>query len=193
MKSFFVSSTFCDMQAERDILHQRVFPRIRKQLEPYGEDIEGLDLRWGVDTSNMSEKESGKHVVKICIDTIDRCKPYMIILIGERYGWIYEIFNVSAADYHKIRVHMMKTDGWSMDAAGLSQKQMELLAELEHIRWCRYHQFHNWRMGIPKNGARKDATLRIHKDLIPYDELTEEEKKKDKDNIRMLQKLFAES
>ena len=92
MKSFFVSSTFSDMQAERDILHQRVFPRIRKQLEPYGEDIEGLDLRWGVDTSNMSEKESGKHVVKICIDTIDRCKPYMIILIGERYGWIYEIF-----------------------------------------------------------------------------------------------------
>ena len=48
MKSFFISSTFSDMQAERDILHQRVFPRIRKQLEPYGEDIEGLDLRWGV-------------------------------------------------------------------------------------------------------------------------------------------------
>ena len=88
MKSFFISSTFSDMQAERDILHQRVFPRIRKQLEAYGEDIEGLDLRWGVDTSNMSEEESGRHVVKICIDTIDRCKPYMIILIGERYGWI---------------------------------------------------------------------------------------------------------
>lgn len=69
----------------------------------------------------------------------------------------------------------------------------EPLAELEHIRWCRYHQFHNWRMGIPKNGARKDATLRIHKDLIPYDELTEEEKEKDKGNIRMLLKLFAES
>lgn len=101
--------------------------------------------------------------------------------------------NVSAADYHKIRVHMMKTDGWSMDVTSLSPEQMELLAELEHIRWCRYHQFHNWRMGIPKNGARKDATLRIHKDLIPYDELTKEEKEKDKGNIRMLLKLFAES
>ena len=65
-----------------------------------------------------------------------------------------------------------------MDVTSLSPEQMELLAELEHIRWCRYHQFHNWRMGIPKNGARKDATLRIHKDLIPYDELTEEEKEK---------------
>ena len=71
------------------------------------------------------------------------------------------------------------------DVTSLSPEQMELLAELEHIRWCRYHQFHNWRMGIPKNGARKDATLRIHKDLIPYDELTKEEKEKDKDNIRM--------
>ena len=80
-----------------------------------------------------------------------------------------------------------------MDAAGLSQKQMELLAELEHIRWCRYQQFYNWRMGIPENSARKDAALQIHKDLIPYDELTKEEKEKDKDNIRMLQKLFAES
>lgn len=88
---------------------------------------------------------------------------------------------------------MMKTDGWSMDVTSLSPEQMELLAELEYIRWCRYHQFHNWRMGIPENGARKDATLRIHKDLIPYDELTKEEKEKDKDNIRMLQKLFAES
>lgn len=108
-------------------------------------------------------------------------------------GRFYQISNVSAPDYHKIRVHMMKTDGWSMDVTSLSPEQMELLAELEHIRWCRYHQFHNWRMGIPKNGARKDATLRIHKDLIPYDELTEEEKEKDKGNIRMLLKLFAES
>ena len=80
-----------------------------------------------------------------------------------------------------------------MDVTSLSPEQMELLAELEHIRWCRYHQFHNWRMGIPENGARKDATLRIHKDLIPYDELTEEEKEKDKGNIRMLLKLVAES
>ena len=80
-----------------------------------------------------------------------------------------------------------------MDAAGLSQKQMELPAELEHIRRCRYHQFHNWRMGIPENGARKDVALRIHKDLIPYDELTKEEKEKDKGNICMLLKLFAES
>ncbi|MBO5059449.1 MAG: DUF4062 domain-containing protein [Clostridia bacterium] len=88
MKSFFISSTFKDMQAERDLLHQEIFPQVRQKLKKYGEDIQELDLRWGVDTSLMSEEESGYHVIESCIDSIDRCRPYMIILVGERYGWI---------------------------------------------------------------------------------------------------------
>ena len=76
------------MQAERDILHQRIFPKLRKRLAAYGEDVQELDLRWGVDTSRMTEEESGKFVVEACIDSIDRCKPYMIVLLGNRYGWI---------------------------------------------------------------------------------------------------------
>lgn len=88
MRTVFISSTFKDMQAERDVLHQRVFPRLRKRLEQYGEDVQELDLRWGVDTSQMSEEESGKAVIEACIDGIDRCKPYMVVLLGNRYGWI---------------------------------------------------------------------------------------------------------
>lgn len=76
------------MQAERDLLHQSVFPELRRKLKKYNEDIQELDLRWGVDTSLMTEEESGKHVIESCIDSIDRCRPYMIVLIGERYGWI---------------------------------------------------------------------------------------------------------
>lgn len=88
MKSIFISSTFKDMQAERDILHQRVFPALRRRLAAYGEDVQELDLRWGVDTSQLSEEESGQFVIEACIDSIDRCKPYMIVLLGNRYGWI---------------------------------------------------------------------------------------------------------
>lgn len=88
MKSVFISSTFKDMQAERDLLHEAVFPRLRKVMAEYGEDIQELDLRWGVDTANMSEEESGQAVLKVCIDAIDRCKPFFIVLLGERYGWI---------------------------------------------------------------------------------------------------------
>ncbi len=88
MKSFFISSTFKDMQTERDILHERVFPRLRRLIKEYGDEVQEVDLRWGVDTVNMSEEESGHEVLKICIDAIDRCKPYIIVLLGERYGWI---------------------------------------------------------------------------------------------------------
>lgn len=88
MKSVFISSTFKDMQAERDYLHERLFPKLRKLVGQYGEDIQELDLRWGVDTYKMSEAESGYQVLRVCIDAIDRCKPYIIVLLGERYGWI---------------------------------------------------------------------------------------------------------
>lgn len=90
MKSFFISSTFRDMQAERDIIHRIVFPSLRKKLKKYGEIAEDVDLRWGVDTLNLSEEESGHMVIKVCIDAIDRCVPYLIVLLGERYGWIPE-------------------------------------------------------------------------------------------------------
>lgn len=88
MKSVFISSTFKDMQAERDLLHERIFPALRKIIGEYGEDIQELDLRWGVDTIEMSEEESGHQVLRVCIDAIDRCHPYIIVLLGERYGWI---------------------------------------------------------------------------------------------------------
>ena len=76
------------MQAERDLLQRTVFPRLRRVLMEYGEDVNFLDLRWGVDTLNLSEDESGKLVLKVCIDSIDRCIPFVIVFLGERYGWI---------------------------------------------------------------------------------------------------------
>ena len=94
--------------------------------------------------------------------------------------------NVSAADYHEMRLRMLDTLGWPADGEKLSAAQLEYLAELEHIRWCRYHYLNNWRWGKPENGARKDPAKRIHADLIPYGELSDQEKQKDRDNIHVL-------
>ncbi len=94
--------------------------------------------------------------------------------------------NVSAADYHEVRLHMMAVLGWPADGERLAPEQMELLAELEHIRWCRYHYLNSWKHGVPENGARKDPARRLHADLLPYRELTEAEKQKDRDNIKVL-------
>ena len=44
MKTSFISSTFKDMQAERDILHERVFPRLRTLFKSIGEDVQEVLL-----------------------------------------------------------------------------------------------------------------------------------------------------
>lgn len=88
MKLVFVSSTFKDMQFERDKLNTYVVPLIDSNIAQYGEQIFFSDLRWGVNTSELDEQTSNKKVLDVCLDEIDNCKPYMIVLIGERYGWI---------------------------------------------------------------------------------------------------------
>ena len=81
---------------------------------------------------------------------------------------------------------MLKAMGVSADAQKLSAEVMELLSELEHIRWCRYHYLNNWSYGVPEGGKNKDKIRRIHTDLLPYGELSEEDKEKDRENIRIL-------
>lgn len=94
--------------------------------------------------------------------------------------------NISSADYHEVRLIMLKDMG--EDAKHPAPDCMELLSELEHIRWCRYHYLNNWKHGVLKHG-RKDPVRRIHTDLIPYAQLTEGEKEKDRENIRTLLSL----
>ena len=79
----FLSSTFRDMQAERDYLVKFVFPEIRAACRSRHVQFTDIDLRWGL---TREEAEQGK-VVAICLDEIEKCRPYFIGFIGERYGW----------------------------------------------------------------------------------------------------------
>lgn len=80
----FISSTFRDIQEERDELVKKVFPRIRKICENKGVTFNEVDLRWGI----TDEEKNEEKVLKICFDEINRSKPYFIGILGERYGWI---------------------------------------------------------------------------------------------------------
>lgn len=90
MKSIFISSTFRDMQHERDAIHTKVIPAINSEAQEFGEAVSACDLRWGINTSEMTEKERTQKVLKVCLSEIDRCRPYMIVILGYRYGWIPE-------------------------------------------------------------------------------------------------------
>ncbi len=76
----FISSTFRDMQAERDHLVRFVFPRLRETLLTRRIHLVDVDLRWGV----TGEQDA----FDLCMDEIDRCHPRFVCMLGGRYGWV---------------------------------------------------------------------------------------------------------
>ncbi len=76
----FISSTFRDMQAERDWLVRFVFPRLREELLKFRIHFEDVDLRWGV--------TSDQDAFDLCMDEIDNCHPRFICILGGRFGWV---------------------------------------------------------------------------------------------------------
>src|SRR5262245_54629229 len=76
----FVSSTFRDMHAERDVLDRVVFPELRSRCRQRGADFIGVDLRWGV-TEEEAETEGA---LALCLREIERCRPFFVCMLGER-------------------------------------------------------------------------------------------------------------
>lgn len=120
---FFVSSTFRDMHAERDHLHRVVFPALEEWLRKHRILLEPIDLRWGVETSGETEAETKEQLVlKVCLDGINECQPFLIILLGDRYGWQppAERLAITAGEYGFERD----------DVAGMSVTALEIEAGL---------------------------------------------------------------
>ena len=79
----FISSTFQDMNFERDYLMRQVFPELKEVARKRGVDLIALDLRWGI----TSEDTKNGKVLEICLREIDNSHPYFIGIVGDRYGW----------------------------------------------------------------------------------------------------------
>ena len=79
----FISSTFKDLQEERDYLITKVFPLLQAEAEKRDVSITPLDLRWGI---TEDDARSGK-VLQICLQEIENSHPFFIGIIGNRYGW----------------------------------------------------------------------------------------------------------
>src|SRR5215469_11851101 len=87
--SVFVSSTFRDMHDERDLLREKVFPIIQERLRARRYHLEIVDLRWGIWTSEEAEESKRQmQVLSVCLDEIERCRPFFLALVGNQYGWI---------------------------------------------------------------------------------------------------------
>lgn len=84
MRSYFLSSTFQDMNFDRDWFHEEVLPKFREAARSHGEEADVIDLRIGIDTRELETPERLKQVLCVCTKLIS--KSLMIVFIGDRYG-----------------------------------------------------------------------------------------------------------
>lgn len=186
------------------LLKDLLFATVRSEIDVFADDCVGAELLSDSQRLNLFDwKAHANKLEHIFSDTlIDRAKR-----INLRYASLYgnvkegeeakdtewkkldaftRYSNISAADYHEVRLVMLETMGQVAEPDQIPDQLLEQLAHLEHIRWCRYHWLNNWQYGVPLDGKNKSISQRIHRDLVEYEELTDGEKEKDRENIRVL-------
>lgn len=104
--------------------------------------------------------------------------------------------NIAAADHLIVKARYLLgddsltelTDGDCRRAyarfAELRREQADLLQEMEHRRWVRFHQMYNWQYAPVRDNA-----LRRHPLLVEYKDLSPEEQRKDAYAWEMLGRL----
>lgn len=144
----FISSTFRDMMPEREHLMKIIFPELRRRCRKKWVDITEVDLRWGI---LEQEAKEGK-VIEICLNEIDKSRPYFIGLLGERYGWVpfQEEY-----DKHAKKIEAFK---WVKEdiEEGLSITEMEI------------------QYGVLRNADMKERAFFYLKDMVPDENIQEE-------------------
>ncbi|MFC1539034.1 DUF4062 domain-containing protein, partial [Candidatus Latescibacterota bacterium] len=163
----FISSTFCDMHAERDHMVKVVFPALRERLEPYRIQFVDIDLRWGI----TEEQADNDRVLSLCLKEIDESRPFFIGILGERYGWVPEKYPVDA----------LKSYGWIQHHTGKSMTELEIIHGVLNNPGMRNHAFFYFR----DHEALNDVPENIRKETyIETDPVQIEKLKKLKEKIR---------
>ncbi len=103
----FISSTFRDLQEEREHLVKKIFPEIRALCRERGITFTEVDLRWGLTDEDVVLGQ----VIRTCLEEIDKCRPYFIGITGERYGYVPDLL-----EYYK-DAELLRRHPWLQNAA----------------------------------------------------------------------------
>lgn len=171
----FVSSTFADMKAERDLLQRDVFPQLRQVCASKGLRFQAIDLRWGV------SEEAGRHnrTMQICLRELERCqqgslKPNFLVLLGDRYGW-RPLPEVIAADLFE-RLKALVADPKAITALAACYRLDENALPPEYVLQPRSGElapYDAWNRGV--EGPLLAALERAATLLLASDALTEDQ------------------
>ena len=113
----FISSTFRDLQEEREHLVKKIFPEIRSLCRERGITFTEVDLRWGL----TEEDQVLGQIIRTCLEEIDRCRPYFIGITGSSYGYLPKLTEIYKDP------ELLRSYTWVEDAVadGMSLLEME--------------------------------------------------------------------
>lgn len=147
----FISSTFRDMHAERDYLRSHVFPQLEERLRGRHHYLEAIDLRLGVETASLAEQQSRElKVLKVCLSEIERSRPFLIVLLGDRYGWVPPAERIAGA---------ADEAGFRTEPAGKSVTALEIEFGI-----------------LKKDPAQRQRSLFYFRDPLPYERMPPEKR-----------------
>src|SRR4030042_6036158 len=127
----FISSTFIDMQMERDELIKHIFLDIRKMCEDRGVTWGQVAFRWGITDEQSAEGQ----VLPICLEEVEKCRPYFIGILGERYGWVPD----------KIDPPLMERVPWLKEHLNHSVTELEITYSVFNKPDAPHHAFFYFR------------------------------------------------
>lgn len=113
----FLSSTFSDMEEERNAL-VKMFRGLKIEANRRNVELTLIDLRWGV---TEEEARRGK-VLSVCLNEIEHSHPFFIGLLGSRYGYAPEMSEIEKNPELKERYPWVVED----ISDGLSITEMEM-------------------------------------------------------------------
>ena len=99
--------------------------------------------------------------------------------------------NQHAAAHVDVKLRLMNCVAYGLGAAAPEvpfppdDEALEKLAQLEHRRWMADKHLAGYSFG-----PERDEDHMLHPDLIPWEELSDEDREKDRDNIRQIPKLL---
>jgi WD40 repeat protein len=111
----FISSTFTDMPAERDVLVRLVLPRLRRECEQRRLHLLEVDLRWGI---TEEEAQAGQTLAR-CLAEVQRADLFVAFL-GQRYGWVPPGGSLSVTELEINRFLSTKRPALFLQRAGVS-------------------------------------------------------------------------
>ena len=149
-------------------------PRLQGRKKTYLSDSDFLHLyyfavvlngRWG--GSEDYEKAFNELSLEYKLSNINQAKSFDIYL-------------------HKIGAFYTDRPVDFPELVDFTTEELEVIGRMEHDRWCEEHRAMGWTYGISSDRDERELK-RIHKDMVPYEDLGDTDREKDR--IPMLEML----